>query len=385
MVVATGMSVPLSTAGVSVATALFFVSWLLAGGFALKQRRIGDNPVALVSLALFVLFVLGLSYSTAPFPDAARALMKYRELLLIPLYISVMQDPKWQRLGYYGFMGVMMGVIVLSYGQYLGWLPARPSGADYTVFKGRIAGAIFLAFTVFVFAREWLCTQRRWRWWWGIWFVLGTCNLFFIYQGRTGYLVFFALMGLLLFQLARWRGLLLASLGLCLFAAGLFFTSTPFKQRLLEVHSDIEQFRKGQIVTSVGERLTYYRYTAELVARHPLLGTGTGSFAHEYARLAAEKQIPATRNPHNEYLLVMSQLGGVGLLGLLGLWGLQWRVSGRLDPKSRQIAQGVLVTMVVGCLFNSLLMDASEGHFYAFMTAVLYARLAPATGTSTNA
>lgn len=384
MVVATGVSVPLSTAGASVATVLFFVFWLVAGGFAFKGRRIGDNPVALGSLALYVLFVLGLSYSTAPLPEAVRALMKYRELLLIPLYISVMQDPKWQRLGYYGFLGVMMGVIVLSYGQYLGWLPSRGSGQEYTVFKGSIAGAIFLAFTVFAFAHEWLCAQRRWRWWWGICFVAGTHNLFFMYPGRTGYLVFFALMGLLLFQLARWRGLLLASLGVCLIATGLFFTSTPFTQRLLEVHSDIEQFRQGQTATAVGERLVYYRYTAELVARHPLLGTGTGSFAHEYARLATEKQMPATGNPHNEYLLVMTQLGGVGLLGLLGLWGLQWRLSGRLDPKARQIAQGVLVTMAVGCLFNSLLLDTSEGHFYAFMTAVLYARL-PATETTKNA
>jgi hypothetical protein len=41
------------------------------------------------------------------------------------------------------------------------------------------------------------------------------------------------------------------------------------------------------------------------------------------------------------------------------------------------MAQGVVVAMAIGCVFNSLLLDFTEGHAFVYLTGVLFAGLPP--------
>ena len=82
---------------------------------------------------------------------------------------------------------------------------------------------------------------------------------------------------------------------------------------------------------SMGLRFTFWKYSLKLIAEKPLLGHGTGSFAKEYQRIAGNElsiiknpQVPSnelfiTKNPHNEFLMISTQLGLLGLLIYLGL------------------------------------------------------------------
>ena len=40
-----------------------------------------------------------------------------------------------------------------------------------------------------------------------------------------------------------------------------------------------------------------------------------------------------------------------------------------------ELARGLVVTLVIGCMLNSLLLDHTEGLFYAWLTGVLYGGL----------
>ena len=54
------------------------------------------------------------------------------------------------------------------------------------------------------------------------------------------------------------------------------------------------------------------------------------------------------------------------------------RVSARLpDPASRILARGLLALMLVGCLFNSFLLDHNEGVFFCWLTGLLFAGATP--------
>ena len=83
-----------------------------------------------------------------------------------------------------------------------------------------------------------------------------------------------------------------------------------------------------------------------------------------------------TRNPHNEYLLIAVQVGLVGLGLLLYLFYRQWRLA-KMLPSSleRSLAHGLLLAIMSGCLFNSLLLDHTEGMLYGWMSGLLYAGL----------
>ncbi|MGH8623536.1 MAG: O-antigen ligase family protein, partial [Burkholderiales bacterium] len=125
-----------------------------------------------------------------------------------------------------------------------------------------------------------------------------------------------------------------------------------------------------------GQRLEFYRVSLEIVKDRPLLGHGTGSFASAYAEKMKGQRALLTRNPHNEYLHLMVQLGLAGLAALLYLFWTHWRSTPRLPtPTERHLARGLVLTMAVGCLFNSWLMDHTEGLLYAWLAGLLFAGL----------
>jgi O-antigen ligase len=132
------------------------------------------------------------------------------------------------------------------------------------------------------------------------------------------------------------------------------------------------QYKHGKFDTSTGLRLEFYRNSLRLLKEHPWIGTGTGSFAQDYLAVTQDKQF-ATRNPHNEYLNIAIQFGLLGLVILLGMFVVHWWTSFRLQGLRQYFAQAVLLSIVVGSLFNSWLMDVTQGCFYVFLTALLFA------------
>lgn len=368
-------SIPLSTAATSITTGLFFAAWLAARDYRRRLRQIRSNAVALWALALLALLAVGVLYSSATMAQALEGLKQYGKLLWIPLFMTVLHEQIWQRRGYYVFLAAMLLVVTASYAQFLGFLPLGPVDQEYTFFKGRIAHSIFVAYTLYLLLHH-LWTEPERQLLWLSLIGLAGYNLFFMVQGRSGYLVFLALLTLYMYQRWRLRGLsasLLTSVAILSFA---LVASPAFKDRISETISDIQQYQQQNSYTPTGLRLEFYLNTLRLIAKHPLLGSGTGSFEAEYAAHAAQHQLHRTGNPHSEYLLMATQLGllGLSVLGMLGYS--QWRSSQHLKPRFQAAAQGLLVAMAVGCLFNSLLMDFAEGHFYACLTGLFYAQLA---------
>jgi O-antigen ligase len=76
--------------------------------------------------------------------------------------------------------------------------------------------------------------------------------------------------------------------------------------------------------------------------------------------------------PENQYLLTAVQLGVFGLAALLALFAAQWRLAALLATRTEtDIARGLVIFMVVGCLFNSFLLDHTEALFYAWLSGWL--------------
>ncbi|MFZ0254516.1 MAG: O-antigen ligase family protein [Gammaproteobacteria bacterium] len=364
-------SIPLSTAATSIATGLFVGAWLAAGQYRRRLRQIRSHAVALWALGLLALLAIGVLYSSAPLEEALNSLNHYHKLLWIPLFITVLYEPLWQRRGYYAFLAAMLLVLATSYAQLLGLLPLGPVDQEYTFFKGRIAHSIFMAYTVYLLLHHlWREPHRRLLLLSLI--ALSTYNLIFMVQGRSGYLVLLTLIMLYMYQ--RWRswGLSVSLLVVIGIISSAYLASPAFKARIDETLSDIRHYQQHDSYTPTGLRLEFYVNTLTLIIKHPLLGGGTGSFQLEYAAHAARHQLHETGNPHSEYLLIATQVGliGIGVLCMLGYR--QWQLSHRLKPQFQVAAQGLLVTMAVGCLFNSLLMDFAEGHFYTCLTGLYY-------------
>jgi O-antigen ligase len=379
--IALGFSIPLTVALNNVLLALTLASWALSGVFREKSQAF-RHPVAVPALVLFTLLALGALYADASASSSLLHLRKYADLLLIPVFLSLFRDAAVRRQAIHALAISLALVLALSYLVKLGLLsdipPIRGNPDDPVVFKEHLTHNILMAFAVFLFA--WLALSAvsvRARLAWATLAMFALVNVAIMVHGATGYLVLAGLLLLLGYRRLGWRGLGAAVLGMTLIAAALMTVTNPFQQRVNKIAKELHEWRADQPAqTSTGWRLEFYGNTLAIIAEHPVLGVGTGGFAAAYAAKVKGSGMAATQNPHNEFLLVMAQLGIAGLLALLWLFWRQWRLAARLDtPLESELARGLIITMVIGCMLNSLLLDHTEGLLYAWLTGVLYGGL----------
>ena len=377
-----GLSIPISVALDNVLLALVAVLWLTGGDLKRKLTDIAANPVALAALALFGMMVAGLLYGSRYPGDGLRYLGKYVDLLFIPILITLFRDASVRELALRWFCVAMILTFIVAELTALGVLEGgswlyRPLGYQ-GAFKPPITHGLFSAFAAFLFA---LLAQRETRWperiLFGVLALVAFKNVVLIAISRTAYLVLALLILYFSFALFRKRGLVTACLILAALFVAAYGSSEAFRERVDTVMVESGNWRpQWPSRESVTLRQEWYRGSYEIVRSHPILGAGTGSFPRAYAEAVKDPERNKIQNPHNEYLLIAVQTGLVGLVLLLHLFWRQLILARRLaSPLEMHLAYGLVITIAVGCLFNSLLLDHTEGLLYAWFTGLLYGGL----------
>jgi len=386
LLVLNGFLIPITTAGVSIASGLLLLCWLLGGQYREKWKIIAHNPVALLCLALYGLMGLGILYSQAPEGQALAIWIKYWKLLLVPILVTLLDDSIWRRRALYALLGGILLTLILSYVQALGWwqggkaFQVDESGIllrdlfGYIVFKGRITQSLFMAFFAFCCGVSALWVkQPSLRLLLGVLAALAVGNILFLLQGRTGYLILAVLTGLLVWRSLGRRQWGWSLAALPILAGVAFLASEPLQERIDSTWDEVRLYRREDIPTSAGFRLEWYANSVRLLQENPLFGTGTGSVPEAMRRVSPGREAYVTANPHNEYFNLGIQLGLLGMGLFSYLLYRQWRLATALPAMEQPLAQGFVLAFAVGCLFNSLLMDFTEGHFYAYLSAVFFA------------
>jgi len=374
-----GAAMPVSVAADGVLLAAFALAWLASGDFAAKWGSVRNNPGALAALVLFALLAAGTVYGPAPATVAVAQFSKYQDLLLVPMLVSLFAEHRFRRFAVWAFLGGMLVTLALSYLIGLGLFPEgifRGTPADPTVFRLHVTQNFFMAYTAFALAclaRSEANKARR-----GLLYAvafLALFNVIFMVQGRTGYLVAGTLLMFFLLERTGWRSVVLGTMALALLVSGAFLGSQSFRGAINRGIAEYSQWRADRPAEdSIGWRLEFYYNTAQMIRERPIAGVGTGGFPIVYAERVKGTGRVNPGHPHSEYILMTAQLGVFGLAAFVGLLVTHWRVSRRVAPPlDRSLASGLVLAMAVGCLFNTLLLDHSEGLFYCWLGGVLFA------------
>lgn len=371
--VASAFAVTLPTAWLSLSTLVFVVFWLGAGDYAQRWRQVRNSALVRACVALLAWLALATLWSPLPWPEALMGWWPYRKLLLLVLMLSILDEARWGCRMLNAFLAGFALLLLISSAQGLGWLPLSRLRTP-SAYTSHIAYSTMLAFAI------WLCLWLlvrggRLAWLWVGYATLGIINLFFINTGRTGQVIFLALIAMYMLQRWRWRGAIGAFVAIALLSSALFAASPTFRARVLEGQGNLEQLRTGQVNTSLAFRLEFWRTTLEIGARHPVLGGGIPSFQIEYPAVARARGWQGDRvsqNPHSEYLLIWAQAGLIGLALWLRLLWVQWRESHALDAPANRLAQALTLALVLAALFNSSLFDNQDGHFFVLLGAALW-------------
>jgi O-antigen ligase len=325
------------------------------------------------STLLFLVLAISMLYSEAPLPQATATLIKYSELLFPLLFIPFINQPKTQILCqkallialFTGLFFAYLNYVNLHYGHWL------PDSITKHLIKSRITHSIFMAFLAFYCLHR--CYQfKPYRFCWVIAFSLIVFDLFILCDGRTGQLIFILLCALFFLQVYQPRTAVTAIVSITVLY-GLFLFYSVHADRIFEgVHESMQFLENtpGTTETSMGLRLHFWQDSLTIIQHYPIFGTGVGGLAFAAQNLLPDSVLQA--NAHNEYIMLFAQTGIVGFLVFLAFLN-AIRMQLILLPKPQSwLLQGLLVSFLTSCLFNSSLLDHTEGHW--FMTLItLYA------------
>ncbi len=371
---------PLSTSAISVLAICIALLWLCEGNFWQKIDEITSNPVVVSVLVFLCILAVGLCWS----PDVGaglEVLQKRWKIILVPVFFTTVRREN-RSLYVWAFLAgltVAMSATFLAWFDLLHYADVTPQHLTkktfHVVYNPLLAFGIYLLFHEILWGRYSRVKQVVLS----LLAAVMTFNMF-ITEGRTGQLVFFVLLGLLILQICKTNRLkavcLTVALLPALFLTG-YTTSPVFKQRVNTAWLEICQFEMNPD-TSVGLRLLFWQNSWEIIRQHPVLGVGTGGFEQAYARINQQhhSSCVATDNPHNQYVLVATTVGVPGILALVMIFLVMFRQSVIMGGRWRQARVAFPLFFLIIMLTESYLKITETGLFFALFAAVFY-RQAP--------
>jgi O-antigen ligase len=359
---ALGLFVPWSTAGTSLARGALALLYCTAPRRALLATP-WREPAVVLGLALLAYIALRSMVAQDWAIESIKVANRYHELLMIPLLWALVQLSVRRNAFLYG---LLLGAVGLAIAY---WLPLPPQ-IEVKLELRRIStgfGLPVCAFLLYEEAR--LKRLPAWVGHGGAAFL--AISIMAVVGSRTGYVMLLLLGACATWRTAprRWRAPALMAL--------LVLAATAFT-----VLSTVREPR-GDIAVSNRIRTELVTNTVDVIREHWLAGTGWRGFGDAYAGAAASKGAEPgsfwahSDNPHNEYLMQAAG-GGLPALGLFLAWLLvpivaPWRRHEGTNSQTGVLAC-IALAFAVGCGFNSMLLDFTEGHLYGALFAFLMAQ-----------
>ena len=372
-IVLLGLGLAWSTAMTSIGEVLLLIAAVLDWRQTLAARP-WREPVMAVGLVLLA-FIAARTLAADHTMAAWHRINQYQELVLAPLALAVLREPRHRRVLYACFI---TGCVYLML-----WLWAsHASEHAYEIAqRQRISASMSLAIAAYLLLLRAPRGPRKWLNFAAA--ALFTFTIFFGIDGRTGQVVLLLLAACAAWVLAPrgWR--VVAAVGVPALLVATALLSPGVQGRMSEMEAAWHSTKVPDEADSSGIRLQLLRITREAVREHWLRGVGYSHY--QEAHRAAAQVVYAGRpdgpvflsrfwsslnNPHDEY--VMQAVGG-GIAGLALF--LAWLSAGLWQARRTHSAAlaGLVLAFALGCLFNSMLLDFIEGHVYVVLMGWLVA------------
>lgn len=384
-----GFAMPVSTALLNVAVALLVLIFLMAPSGWRSLRQVVAQPFVAACLCFYAVLLIGTSYSPVGAGGAAKMLLKVREYLFAPVFFALFLHVKNRKALFYGFaVGALLSVLV-SIGVAVAGIGAvdkinalfghrilQASAGDWAAFRTHIAHNFFVSlFALGLFVLLLTDTiMPKWRKWAWLALAASLIDVLFLVEGRTAQFSLVLVCGLIFVLWKRRLGLVLGLCVVLVLPPVLYFGSTAVRAGIDRIGSDVGQYKQGQVDTSIGLRLDFYKNSWSLIQEKPWIGHGTGSFASEYRRFTGYVSgNVATTNPHNDYFWYGVEQGVLGIAALLGMVVaalFQGRQRGRAE---HWLVVALVSSMVLGAFVNSFFTDQSSRITFVLLACALLA------------
>ncbi|WP_156168585.1 O-antigen ligase family protein [Yersinia pekkanenii] len=348
------------------------VTCLLLSRDTRHVKALAKNPLIWLPAMMFILLALSLLWNHNLYGKVM--VSKYSKLLYI-LPLAMFFVLSRSLIGYFAKGFLLANAVILAASLWVGVLHlplGRIDPLNPFVFKLQITHNFFMALAAVIWLSLAFRSLGLKRWGYGLLVCLAVYNIVFMVQGRTGYVALaaaFGVWGLLSLSNRQRLGMVACAL---IVAAIVIMVPNRAVERLQQGVTEVEAclaVTNGNANvacdSSMGARTAFMLESAKLIEQAPILGHGAGGFWYNFS------QNEYSINPHNEYLMQTVQSGLVGLVLFLGWMFCYFRSAWRLPIQVRNVLIALLGAYLACHLFNSFLLDSSEGHLFIILTAIV--------------
>jgi O-antigen ligase len=372
---------PLAVSPNNIAIWLIMIIWLLSGNYKNKFNQVFQNKLALASMIFFgvhcvaLLWTENISWGL----EITRKMLPFLIVLPVLLTITRKENIKF-------YIGAFLLAISISETiTYLIWFEVIESFKyakgphNPTALVSHISYNPLLAFAIYLVAHRIFFEKKKNSFETILYsFFLATMSInMFITGGRAGQIMFFAAIIIIFFQYfknSKIKAVISSSVLIFVLATAAFNYSPLFKSRVLLAVEDVVHF-DGNSNTSIGQRVTFAINSYELFKRNPIIGIGTGDFPDEYKKvnLTNSPNVINTVQPHNMYMLILSQLGLFGFASFMMIFYYQFLTA--INAKNslvRNIGIALPLLFLLIMWSDSYLLGHYTGNLFILFSSFIY-------------
>jgi O-antigen ligase len=371
---------PLTVVGNNIAIWLAVLLWLFSGNYVEKFHQIRSNKLALASIFFFLLHPISLIWSDNFYwgLEITRKMLPFLFVLPVFLTLTKKENAKF----YIG--AFLLAISITEVFSYLVWFELIEPFKNATVrnptpFMGHISYNPFIAFAIYLVVNRLITGVRLPLFERALYtfFALTMTFNMFITGGRAGQVMFLASIIILAFQYfknSQVKATIISFVVIfCIFFLALK-SSDIFSYRVETALSDIYSYQHNK-ATAVGQRITFFLNSLELVKTSPIVGIGVGDFPTEYQKINSvlSPEVPTTVQPHNMYMLVLAQLGVLGLVSFLWIFFVQYKIA--LVCKDKILSNiGIAIPLLFLLIMwsDSYLLGHFTGNLFILFSSFIY-------------
>ena len=371
---------PLTVFGANFIIVIICVLWIFSGDYKSKYKLIIQSKFLIASIIFFFLHVVGLLW-TEDLKWGLHIVHKmWYFLLLLPVLYSIVQKKYIRK-----YIAIfLLGVTVSEITSYLIWFEIIPPFKYATVlnptpFMSHISYNPILAFAIYLLSHELFFNKQlsKLKLIGYSFFAITMSFNMFITGGRAGHVMYFVMISILIFQFFNFQKIK-SIFAIVIIIPAIFFTayqySAFFHHRVDLAVKNVLNYN-NDINSSVGLRITYTINSWEVIKDNPIIGVGTGDYPGEYKKINSKNtpDQPKTTNPHNMYILVLTQLGLIGFVSFLSIFYYQIKESFYgAERYIRDIGVTLPVLYLIIMLSDSYLLGHYTTLMYVFFSSFLY-------------
>jgi O-antigen ligase len=371
---------PLTVFGANIIVVAICLIWLFSGDYKSKFDKIIHNKLMIASIVFFLLHVIGLIWTEDIKWGLHITHKMWYFFLFLPILFTIVRED-FIRLYITSFLLAISFTEVISYLIWFEIIEPFRAATIYnpTPFMSHISYNPILAFAIYLVLHEVFFNSKLKKIQLALYsfFAISMSFNMFITGGRAGQVMFFAMLCILIFQYFRSQKIK-AFVVMFIVTGGIFFTayqsSSIFNDRVKDVIMSIEQYSHYKN-SSVGQRIAMTLNSWEIIEKNPIIGVGTGDFPNEYNKVKSRNtpNIPDSTNPHNMYVLILVQLGIVGLASFFWLIYCQIRLSFTSKNKFiRDVGITLPLLFLVIMWSDTYLLGHYTSLLYVFFSSFLY-------------